>query len=403
MGIRKVALAGCLALGLGVLGLAPVTRAAEPASGTIDEANPQVEWSGGPLLFTTFGTYCDPVTPQCDVFDLSVGALPVAGPDVVISAAAGQQTDVIGLYVYDSTGALVASDDSLTANPHVDLRDPVPGHYSVRVEAFLGFGGPVTYEAIAAATDAGEAPDAEVPCNGDDEGLGPPPQNVLDAALADDGQIVQLDVLVLLDGVDETYAATFFEKVSLPYREIDIAVVPTFEVVPDGAITSNVTTEIIDQAKGLMPDRRVPDEYDVVELLTNRNITALGLDAVAGQAECIGGAAFKEHSFNVSEAQEGTEQGGIVFGPVILVPNVAAKITAHEIGHLFGGQHHFANCVEGLRADEATTEDSSPCSLMFNSADFMSLHFGTVNGKIIRGYALEYAAANDLTGAPPAP
>jgi hypothetical protein len=399
MGIRKIALVGCLALGLGVLSLAPVTRAAEPASGTVEAANPQVTWSGGPLLFTTLGTGCDPVTPQCDVFDLTIGALAVEAPDVVISAAAGQATDVIGLYVYDATGAQIASDDSLTANPRVQLRDPVPGTYSVRVEAFLGPGGPVSYDALAAATDAGEAPDAEEPCTGDDEGLGPPPQNVLDAALADDGRIVDLDVLVLLDGVDEAYAASFFEKVSLPYREIDIEVIPTFEVVPDGAITSDVTTEIIEQAKGLVPDRRVPDEYDVVELLTHRNITALGLDAVAGQAECIGGAAYKQHSFNVSEAQADIDQGGVTFGPVILVPNVAAKITAHEIGHLFGGQHHYANCVEGFRAEEATTEDSSPCSLMFNSADFMALHFGTLNGKIIRGYALEYAAANDTTSA----
>ena len=35
---------------------------------------------------------------------------------------------------------------------------------------------------------------------------------------------------------------------------------------------------------------------------------------------------------------------------------------------------------------------------MFNSADFMSLHFGTLNGRIVRGYALTYASAND--GAP---
>ena len=205
----------------------------------------------------------------------------------------------------------------------------------------------MSYEAVAAATDAGEAPDPEVPCTGDDGGLGPPPQQVLDAALADDGSTVRLDVLVLLDGVSEAFAASFFERVALPYAELDIEVVPTFRTVPDGAITSNVTTEIIDQAKDLVPDRRVPAEFDVVELLTHRNIEALGLDAVAGQAECIGGAAYKEHSFNVSEAQEGTDQAGARFGPVLLVPDVAAKITAHEIGHLFGGQHHFAQLRRG--------------------------------------------------------
>lgn len=59
----------------------------------------------------------------------------------------------------------------------------------------------------------------------------------------------------------------------------------------EGESRSEETTEIIEQTKDLLPSRRVPDEFDVVELLTNRNIEALGVDAVAGQAECIGGAA----------------------------------------------------------------------------------------------------------------
>ncbi len=133
--------------------------------------------------------------------------------------------------------------------------------------------------------------------------------------------------------------------------------------------------------------------------MTSRDIEALGQKAVAGQAECIGGAAFKEHSFNVSEAQQESDPAGVVFGPIRLVPDQAAKITAHEIGHLFGGQHHFANCVGGLRTDAVSGGDSSPCTLMFNSADFIALHFGTVNGRIVRGYALVHAAANDATPA----
>ena len=392
MRFGRLVLVGVVALA--VLGLAPTANAATPAGGTVDSGHPQVTWSGGPLLFSTLGTGCKPKTPQCDVYTLTIGALPAGAADVLVNAAARNATDVLSLYVYGPGGALVGQDTELTANPRVVLRRPAAGTYSVRVEALLG-SGPVSYDGLAAATDAGAPPDEEVPCTGDDAGLGPPPADVLQAALADDGRRVRLDVLVLLDGVSQEFAASFFQTVALPYAELDIDVVPTFQAVPDGAITSDVTTEIIDQAKDLVPGRRVPDEFDVVELLTHRNITALGLDAVAGQAECIGGAAYKEHSFNVSEAQEDVDQSGIKFGPVTLVPDVAAKITAHEIGHLFGGQHHFANCVEGFRADEFTTRDSSPCSLMFNSADFIALHFGTVNGKIIRGYALTYAAAND--------
>lgn len=380
-------------------------RAAAPSSGTVSSASPQVSWTGGPLPFTTLGTSCDPPGPTCDVFALSIGALTAEANDVLISVAADAPSDVLALYVYGPAGTMVASDTALTANPRVTLRDPAPGAYSVRVEALLSTGGLPTYKAVATAVDGGAEPDPEVPCTGDDAGLGPPPQAILDASLNDDGRIVYLDVLVLLDGVDEAFARAFFEKVAIPYAELNITVVPTFRPVAAGAITSDVTTEIIEQTKGLVPGRKVPTEFDVVELLTKRDIEALGQKAVAGQAECIGGAAFKEHSFNVSEAQQDSDPGGVVIGPVRLVPDQAAKITAHEIGHLFGGQHHFANCAEGGRTDAVTGGDSSPCTLMFNSADFISLHFGTVNGRIVRGYALVYAAANDaanLAAAAPA-
>lgn len=388
---------------IATLSLQPV-RAAEPTAGTLDASERSVAWSGGPLVFTTFEYGCEPSGPTCDVFDLTVGSLPVDAPDVLISVAGREGSDVLSLHVYDGDGNQIASDSALTANPRVELRDIESGTYSVRVEAILATTGPtVSYDALAAVTDAGPAPDPEVPCTGEDGGLGPPPAEVLTAALNDDGRVVKLHVLVLLDGISEPFARAFFEKVAVPYAALDIEVVPTFRAVPAGAITSNVTTEIIDQTKDLVPGRRVPFEFDVVELLTSRNIEVLGVDAVAGQAECIGGAAFKEHSFNVSEGQEGTDQGGVPFGPLTLVPDFAAKITAHEIGHLFGGQHHFANCVEGALADGFPSSDSSPCSLMFNSADFLSLRFGIVNGRIIRGYALVHAAANDAPAAVAAP
>ncbi|MDQ3106891.1 MAG: hypothetical protein M3Q68_03705, partial [Actinomycetota bacterium] len=189
---------GALALILGPFS-APAL-AAQPSSGVVSSANPQVTWSGGPLVFTGFGFECDPAGPTCDLFDLQVGALAPETDDVVISVAAGDDGDVLVLYVYGPDGTIVAEDTTFTANPRVALRNPPPGTYSVRVEAFLGGAGPVSYSAVAAVADAGAAPDAEVPCTGEDAGLGPPPQAVIAAALADDGRVVRLDVLVLLDG-----------------------------------------------------------------------------------------------------------------------------------------------------------------------------------------------------------
>lgn len=381
-----------LALSIAVVASAD---AADPGVGYVDSSRTRTEWQGGPLPFTTLGTGCEPVIPTCDVFELNIGQLSPRQPDVAIAGRAKMGSDVLALYVYGPDGTQVAKDDALTANPHVDLRSPAPGKYSVRFEAMIGLGNLVEYTASATVTAAGPAPDVEVPCTDELAGLGPPPQAVLQAALDDDGRNVDLDILVLLDGVSEGFARTFFEKVGEPYAALNITVKPVFQAVPAGAITSDVTTEIIDQTRDLLPGRRVPDAFDVVELLTHRDITALGLNAVAGQAKCIGGAAFKEHSFNVSEAQENIDQAGVAFGPVVLIPDYAAKITAHEIGHLYGGQHHFANCAEGIDPAKVVGVDSSPCTLMFNSADFIALKFGTVNGRIVRGYALLYSAAND--------
>jgi hypothetical protein len=321
---------------------------------------------------------------------------------VVISAQAAAPTDVITIDVYGPDGTVVGdSGAELSATPGVVLRDPTPGTYSVRVEALLGTG-PVTYDATANVVDAGAPPAPEQPCNGDDAGLGPPPQEVLQAALDDDGRRVQLDVLVLLDGVDPAYAARFFEVVAEPYDELAIDVVPTFETVPDGTFVGVNSTDLIGQTQDLFPDRRVPAEYDIVELLTHRDIEALGQTAVAGQAKCIGGIAFDEHAFNVSEAQQTSDPAGIVLGPITLIPQQAAKITAHEMGHLLGGQHHFANCVEGALPGGVLDDDSSPCSLMFNSADFIALRFSSVNAPVVRGYALLHATANDTEPAPAA-
>ena len=103
----------------GVVAL-PSSDASEPTSGTVDATSPQVTWSGGPLVFTTFGTGCDPATPQCDRFDLTIGTLPVDAPDVVISGSAGSGGDVLSLYVYGPDGSLAGEDTALTANPRGD-------------------------------------------------------------------------------------------------------------------------------------------------------------------------------------------------------------------------------------------------------------------------------------------
>lgn len=51
--------------------------------------------------------------------------------------------------------------------------------------------------------------------------------------------------------------------------------------------------------------------------------------------------------------------------------------------------------MEGIDPDEELAGDTSPCTLMINAADLASLHFGVLNGRVVRGYALLYATQND--------
>jgi hypothetical protein len=162
------------------------------------------------------------------------------------------------------------------------------------------------------------------------------------------------------------------------------------------------TTDIIAAARSRYPDGKVPAQWDIVEVLTNKDVVALGQNAVAGQADCLGGLAYDTRSYEVSEATPpGFDEAGVPIGPVTLDAHVAAKITAHEMGHLLGGQHHYANCVEGIEPDQELSGDTAPCTLMFNAADFVSLKFGALNAKVVRGYALLYAGQNDDVVAPP--
>ena len=142
----------------------------------------------------------------------------------------------------------------------------------------------------------------------------------------------------------------------------------------------------IDQGKALFGGAR-PAGSDVVLVLTSKNIEADGAEQVVGMADCIGGVAFAENAFAVSEVQA---EDAVPFGPVTLFSDLWAKVAAHEIGHLLGAHHHYANCVEGNT--DIATGDGSPCTLMINDVGLASLGFSTLNGTVVRGHAEVYAA-----------
>jgi hypothetical protein len=151
------------------------------------------------------------------------------------------------------------------------------------------------------------------------------------------------------------------------------------------AFTGTEGADIIQQAKNHFGGVR-PQGADLVYVLTAKDITSAGDTGLAGLADCIGGVRFPHHAFAVGEAQ-GIEETTI--GPFRLYVDTHPEVAAHELGHLMGAHHHYANCVEGNL--QGALDDLSPCTLMFNYIDFQSLNFGTLEGLTVRGHAVQYA------------
>jgi hypothetical protein len=284
------------------------------------------------------------------------------------------------------------------------LRDPVPGTYTVAVQSVLTTDPSVPYEARATVVEAAGLVgfDGESLCGLEDAGpvrsiaetndlrdieAAGNPAVVLDEG--DPGDVISLDVLVILDGTTREHAEAIFSEAAASYAplDIDLHVVEyrehSFAPMVDGLAINAA-------ARNLLGGHR-PDGIDIVEILTDRDIQQLGQPAVAGIADCIGGVAYGDRAFVTAESA--TPQD-VAVGPVVFDYRAQAHVTAHEIGHLMGGQHHYANCVEGIEASDAHddgTVEASPCSLMFNAADLLGTNFGEINGRIVRAMANRYA------------
>ncbi len=196
---------------------------------------------------------------------------------------------------------------------------------------------------------------------------------------------VTLDVTVLVDGTTPIDPRRVMSTAAQSYRPLGISLNPTYRRV---SFSGTSAEGLIAQARSLLGGRR-PAGSDVVLVLTGKDIEEGGVRGVSGLADCNGGVAFANRAFAVSEVfSPNTERFAV--GPLTLSADLSAKVAAHEIGHLLGAEHHFANCVEGILSDLDQLE-VSPCTLMFNAVDTASLNFSTVNGQIVRGHAEAYA------------
>jgi hypothetical protein len=153
------------------------------------------------------------------------------------------------------------------------------------------------------------------------------------------------------------------------------------------SFTGDDAQGLIDQAKALVGGER-PAGVDLVYVLTSKDIQAGGNYSVAGLADCIGGVRFPERAFAVGE--QIAEDRPV--GPFVTTVAGTSVVAAHELGHLMGAHHHYANCVQGTSVAEMERLELTPCTLMFNAVNTASLLFSAVNTPVVRGHVVKYAA-----------
>ena len=228
------------------------------------------------------------------------------------------------------------------------------------------------------------------------------PEQASITGVTDDGHNVDLDVRVLLDGVSQKRGEEVMARAAKPYAALNITLRATFqqvdipaqrlesEFVGDPERPTSDTEYFFANEKALFGGARPPDA-DVVYLLTTDRLPG----TTAGVADCIGGVRYADRAFAVGEEDVDTEPGTLA----LCCTWATAKVAAHEIAHLLGAHHHYANCAEGAPA--AIEEPQlMTCTLMFNDVGATNLRFSTLEGAVVRGHALEFA---DRAPAVPAP
>jgi len=346
--------------------------AATPASGTVSK-NQDVTWQGGPFTASNPAVCVGSADPTCDHFFLNVDGR--EGAHVLVAIDGAMDTDDYDLFVYYPDGTLAGQKATGSGNEAVVFEHSTThgtGPYEVRVQPFL-VGAGSTYTGVAQVTR--DAIDGEPR-----ECLEPTP-----AAIGiDTGQTITLSVVTLLDGIGRARGEEVLAKAAESYAPLNVVLTSRFRTV---AFTGDDADGLIQQAKNLYGGER-PRGVDIVYVLTSKDIQSGGNTAVAGLADCIGGVRFPDRAFAVGENIAENRP----LGPFVTTVNGSAVVAAHEIGHLMGAHHHYANCAEGLASDELLALELTPCTLMFNAVNTASLRFSTVNTAVVRGHAVDYAS-----------
>ncbi len=202
------------------------------------------------------------------------------------------------------------------------------------------------------------------------------------------GPLLSLPILVLLDGIPVPEAKRIVRDVNAMYGKMNIALTATYAPFPlkaDGAAVDRQPTYGALAALKAVQKRypRPPGDAALVHLLSakdlldDNNPQRDGTDRVAGIADCIGGVRLVGEQFSVSE-------GRYRFSRPNDPDDFHVIAMAHEVGHLFGAQHHYGNCSEGRTS---TPGFAGSCTAMSQFAPVNAEIFGTFERQVIRGYA----------------
>lgn len=378
-----LALVALAALALAAVPPTPA-HAAEPGGATIDKKQ-DAEWNGSFVASNPLPVACaDSADPTCDNFALTVDARPGTNVAVAITTEDPNTMD-LDLLVYAPNGELVKTSTTATATEslvfEIDPEAHGTGAYEVRVQPWTVLPG-ATYTGVAMVTKAPiEGGVGVFPLDECSDLTGP------DSISLDLGDNILLDVMVLLDGVEPTRADEVMRVAASSYAPLNVSLKWRFREV---AYVTDEANELISLAKHEFKGVR-PRGFDIVYVMTTKDIQIGGDTAVAGLADCISGVSFDHHAFAVGEDFGVEEDGGRALGPFTHTVDGSAIVVAHEIGHLMGAHHHYGNCIEGNSLANIEDLELTPCTLMFNAVNFGSLPFGTLNTAVVRGHASEFA------------
>lgn len=209
----------------------------------------------------------------------------------------------------------------------------------------------------------------------------------------DTGQRLTLKPLILVDqgapgAVDAAQAQTSMDRVIAAYDVIGITVVPEFRTVtlatPADAEGFYDKDQIFDEVRALLGGG-VPAGFDLGHIMTTKDISG-----AAGYADCVGGIRSRRNAFSIAEEIPGKPPNLIRGVPAPVWPwTEEGYISTHEIGHLLGGNHDYANCVEGVA--DMSGAARGPCTVMHANLN-ITFAFSTLNRITIREYAIRFAA-----------